>query len=219
MISKNLFYKKQFGFQRNCSTEHAILAEQITKSFDNNSLMLGVFIDLSKAFDTVNHEILLAKLNHYGIKGRTHNWIKNYLKGRKQFVISKNSGLIKVICGVPQGSILGPLLFLIYINDMFKASKSLSIIMFADDTNFFLSHKNVKEMFKLMNIELEKINVWFKANKLSLNADKTKFTLFHKSSQSENLPLKLPDLTMNNTIIERKESLKFLGVLIDETLS
>ena len=221
MISNSLFYKKQFGFQRNCSTEHAILelTEQITKSFENNSFMLGVFIDLSKAFDTVNHEILLAKLNHYGIKGRSYNWIKNYLKDRKQFVISKNSGLIEVICGVPQGSILGPLLFLIYINDMFKASKSLSTIMFADDTNLFLSHKNVKEMFKLMNEELEKFNIWFKANKLSLNTDKTKFTLFHKSSQSENLPLKLPDLTMNNIIIERKESLKFLGVLIDDTLS
>ena len=220
MISNNLFYKKQFGFQKNCSTEHAIieLVEQITKSFEKNRFMLGVFIDLSKAFDTVNHEILLSKLIHYGVKGRIHNWIKSYLKHRKQFVIFKNSGLIEVICGVPQGSILGPLLFLIYINDMYKASNSISSIMFADDTNLFLSHNNVKDMFNLMNLELEKFNDWFKANKLSLNADKTKFTLFHKSSQSENLPLKLPKLIMNDVLIERKDSLKFLGVLIDETL-
>ena len=220
MKSNNLLYKKQFGFQKNCSTEHAILelVEQITKSFNENNFMLGVFIDLSKAFDTVNHEILLAKLNHYGIKGKTHKWIKSYLKHRKQFVFSKSTGLIEVICGVPQGSTLGPLLFLIYINDMFKASNSIST-MFADDTNLFISHNNVKEMFKIMNEELEKFNVWFKVNKLSLNADKTKFTLFHKSSQSENLPLKLPNLFMNNTNIERKESLKFLRVLIDETLS
>ena len=221
MISNNLFYKKQFGFQKNCSTEHAILelVEQITKSFNNKNHTLGVFVDLSKAFDTVNHEILLTKLNHYGIRGKTHNWIKTYLKYRKQFVLLNDTGLIEVICGVPQGSILGPLLFLIYINDMFKASQTISTIMFADDTNFFLSHNNVKEMFTLMNEELEKFNIWFKANKLSLNADKTKFTLFHKSSQSENLPLKLPELIMNNTVIERKDSLKFLGVLIDETLS
>ena len=221
MISNNLFYKKQFGFQKNCSTEHAILelVEQITKSFDKNSYMLGVFIDLSKAFDTVHHDILLAKLNHYGIKGKTFNWIKTYLKHRKQFVLFKNTGLIEVICGVPQGSILGPLLFLIYINDMFKASKLVSSIMFADDTNFFMSHKNIKQMFSVMNEELEKFNIWFKANKLSLNVDKTKFTLFYKGSQSENLPLKLPVLFMNDTVIERKDSLRFLGVLIDETLS
>ena len=91
--------------------------------------------------------------------------------------------------------------------------------MFADDTNFFLSHKNIKEMFTKMNEELQKFNIWFKANKLSLNVDKTKFTLFHKASQSENLPLKLPDLFMNNTLIERRDSLKFLGIIIDETLS
>ena len=102
---------------------------------------------------------------------------------------------------------------------MYKCSASVSTIMFADDTNFFLSNSNIKEMFNSMNVELSKFNYWFKANKLSLNADKTKFTLFHKASQSENLPLKLPDLIMNDILIERKDSLNFLGILIDETLS
>ena len=111
---------------------------------------------------------------------------------------------MEIICGVPQGSILGPLLFLIYINDMYKASNLLSTIMLADDTIFFLSSNNIKSMFEIMNVELEKFNVWFKANKLSLNTDKTKFTLFHRSSQSDNLPLKLPKLFMNNITIERK---------------
>ena len=102
---------------------------------------------------------------------------------------------------------------------MFKASYNISTIMFADDTNFFLGHSNIKELFSLMNTELEKFNIWFKANKLSLNATKTKFTLFHKPSQMDNLPLKLPILKINNDKIERKDALKFLGVLIDENLS
>ena len=95
----------------------------------------------------------------------------------------------------------------------------MSTIMFVDDTNFFLTHKNIKQLFSKMNDELNKFNIWFKANKLSLNAGKTKFTLFHKPSQSENLPLKLPALIMNNIVLKQKDSLKFLGVIIDETLS
>ena len=90
--------------------------------------------------------------------------------------------------------------------------------MFADDPNFFLSDKNVKNLFSRMNVELDKFNIWFKANKFSLNSDKTNFTLFHKTSLSDDLPLKLPQLTMNNESINRKVSLKFLGVLIDECL-
>ena len=209
MSSNKLFYKKQFGFQKKCSTEHAILdlVEQITSSFGKNNFTLGVFIDLSKAFDTINHEILLTKLDH-GVRGKTYKWIKSYLTNRKQFAIQKDAGLLD-----------SALLFLIYINDMYKASNSIMTIMFADDTNFFLSHKNIKQMFSKMNTELNKFNDWFKANKLSPNTGKTKFTLFHKASQSENIPLKLPTLIMNNIILKQKDSLKFLGVLIDETLS
>ena len=105
--NNNLLYPKQFGFQKNTSTEHAILelVDQITKSFDNNKFTLGVFIDLSKAFDTVDHEILLNKLHHYGIQGTTYKWIKSYLSRRKHFVYSKETGLRDVLCGVPWGSI------------------------------------------------------------------------------------------------------------------
>ena len=190
MKNNNLFYKKQYGFQKNCSTEHAILelVKQITNSFEKSNYMLGVFINFSKAFDTVDHDILLSKLSYYGIQGKTHNWLKSYLTNRKQYVLSKETGMLDVVCGVPQGSILGPLLFLIYINDIFKASNNISAKMFADDTNFFLNHSNVKELFSLMNTELEKFNIWFKANKLSLNAGKTRFTLFHKPTQMEDLP-------------------------------
>ena len=123
---------------------------------------------------------------------------------------------------MPQGSILGPLLFLIYINDLNEASNILNSIMFADDTNLFYSHKNIENLFFTMNNELVKINKWFKANKLSLNIKKAKFTLFHKKSLTKSgstLPLAIPNLQIRNKNIERVSSIKFLGVMLDEHLS
>ena len=219
----NVLYNKQFGFQKSNSTEHAILQliDQITNSFEQKKFTLGVFIDLSKAFDTVDHDILLKKLELYGLRNNKLKWFKSYLYKRKQFICFNHSRTEtkEITCGVPQGSILGPLLFLIYVNDLKKASTILDPIMFADDTNLFYSHSNIKTLFKTVNEELQKLSSWFQANRLSLNIIKTKYTFFHRLSQNDNIPLVLPGLSINGTDIKRESSIKFLGVLLDENLT
>ena len=121
-------------------------------------------------------------------------------------------------CGVPRGSILGPLLFLSYVNYLKNASFVLDPIMFADDTNLFYIHSNIQKLFSTMNEELASINQWFTSNKLSLNAKKTKYSFFHKPSKKDDIPLMLPKLTISNHVIKRLEFFKFLGVLLAENL-
>ena len=220
----NNLYKKQFGFQKQHSTDHTIvyLVNKILKSFENNYYTLGVFIDLTKALDTVNHNILLKKLFQYGVRGNTLKYLQSYLHSGKQYIAYANSSKTEfknVIYGVPQGSILGPLLFLIFINDLCHSTPLLEAILFAEDTNHFYSHNNVKELFRTMNAELSHLNDWFCANKLSLNTDKTKYVLFHKAKSKDNLPLVLPDLFINDVKIKSENSLKFLGVMIGENLT
>ena len=148
-------YRLQFGFRKKHSTEDALLSivEEIRKNLDNVIFTCGVFIDLEKAFDTVNHKILLSKLDHYGISDNALKWLISYLTNRKQFV-KLNGSQSKhgnICCGVPQGSILGPLLFTIYINDMHKGVTSSKMHHFADDTNLLFSNKNPKLMATILN--------------------------------------------------------------------
>ena len=220
--SKGLLYEKQFGFQRNDLLEHAILqlTRDITSSFKKGEYTLGVFIDFSKAFDTADHQILIKTLQYYGIDGTALEWFKSYLSNRKQYISTQeiSESCLDIICGVPQGFILGPLLFLIYVNDLFKASNCLMEVLFADDTNLFISHKNIDTLVAIVNVELENVSTWFKSNTLSLNVDKTKWSLFHPLSKRQFLSQTLPNLLIEDIHIKREHVTKFLGVFIDENL-
>ena len=182
LTANKILYSKQLGFQKRYSSDHTTvhLVDQTRESFEYNKYTLGVFIDFSKAFDTVDHWILLKKLKLYDVTDRNHSWFKSFLSNRKQFIQinnEENTELEAITCGVPQGSIPGPLLFLLYVNDLKNASDLLDPIMFADDTNLFLTvstHKDISYLFETVNLQLEKINQWFISNKLSINVRRLK---------------------------------------------
>ena len=190
----NLLYPSQYGFRKGHSTQHAILdiINDIQANMNQRLLSCGVFIDLKKAFDTVDHEILLNKLNHYGFRGIINDWFSSYLNNRTQTtqVGQHISDKAIITCGVPQGSVLGPLLFLLYVNDIHKCSNKLRFYLFADDTNILYADKNVKALETTINIELQKFYVWLTVNKLTLNTKKIKFHSFSSLSKTACLSAK-----------------------------
>ena len=193
---------------------------KVSEEIDDKFFSVGIFLDLSKAFDTIDHSILLDKLFTYGIRGIAYNWIKSYLSDRSQYVYVNNvsSQHLPVHCGVPQGSILGPLLvYHLHINDIFSTiSNVMEFILFADNTNLFLQDTSLSSLESRLNVELEKISTWFKVNKLSLNLNKTNYILFTKKSKFTDNRI---HVKIDNVPIRKVKQTKFLGVIINDNLS
>ena len=183
---------------------------------DNEKCAVGIFLDFQKAFDTVNHSILLDRLHCSGIRGIANQWFFSYLSNRQQSVVHNGyESEFKVInCGVPQGSILGPLRFLLYINDLTNVSSFFMPILFADDTNLFCTGTDLKEIIRLVNEEISKTYAWVNANRLAFNIDKTNFMLCTLKSFSHCID----DIVINQIKIQEVKETKFLDVILDNKL-
>ena len=213
-----LIRPNQFGFQSNKNTSDAILEflENIYTSFNENKYHIAIFLDFSKAFDTICHKILLKKIEHMGFRGPIHQWLSSYLTNRKQYVNmgDSSSDTLNVKMGVPQGSTLGPLLFILYINDMSNCLSDLNVIHFADDSTLHISSEKNVNPAVFINYELAAIDVWLTANKLYLNIDKTKYMIFSIKEKPPDLNLKI-----GHAHIQRVGVQKFLGIYIDDHIT
>ena len=215
----NLFYPLQFGFRQNYSTMHALisLTETIRKYLDEGKFAGGIFVDLQKAFGTVEHGILLTKLEHYGVRELANDWFKSYLFDRKQFVSinGHDSNLACVLYGVPRGSVLEPLLFLIYINDLNHAIKFCKVHHFADDTNLLHFSKSITRLNKYVNLDMKNLTDWLNANKISLNVQKIELVVFKLQRKKIDSEVKIK---LSRKRLYPTESVKYLGIRIDENL-
>ena len=216
----NLLHPSQFGFRKNRSTIQAIVdqLEFVYHNLDVGNAVISVFLDFSKAFDCLDHEILLKKLNHYGIRGVTNRWFRSYLSNRNQCVTSNNatSSFLPITHGVPQGSILGPLLFLLFINDFPSNNSFFKYSLFADDSTLTCKFENKNENFMKREIERElvPINDWLKMNKIKINLSKSNFILFSYGKRYDLNKFKFGDGEIKVT-----ESTKFLGIIMDKNLN
>ncbi len=213
-----LLSEHQFGFRKNYNTELAIIDiyEKLLHNLDNRLSTCAIFLDLAKAFDSVSHSILLRKLSKYGIRGKPLELLSSYIKNRSQFVCIDNveSTRKAIEFGVPQGSILGPLLFLIYINDLPKAT-NFFIKLYADDTYLCYQHDDLKTLNDTVNEELKKVYEWLASNRLTLNIKKSKYMIVTKKRVNfSNFSVQI-----NGTSLERCNDYKYLGVYLDKDLN
>lgn len=231
LYNNNVIHKRQFGYQRNIGTIDAVdlLVDDVITKLNKKLKVAGIFLDLSAAFDTVDHAILLKKLEYYGIRGDFLELLTSYLKNRKQFVeiVSRDeerentykSKLVKVERGVPQGSILGPLLFIVFTNDLIgfieQTFPDTSVVVFADDTNAIVNSNNIESLSIKTNALIMTFDNWFRINNLTLNADKTNAMLFKTTSRNNDAL----DIYINNNKINQVNSVKFLGIHIDSKLN
>ena len=216
----SIISESQYGFKQNSSTELAILDlnQYILDNIEKKYSTIGVFLDISKAFDTVRHDILLDKLFNSGIRGITHNWFKSYLSDRTQYVSvgSCSSKILPIENGIPQGSILGPLLFNLFINDLTFSSKKLKFILFADDTTVLMSDTSLSKLIVQFNDELINIYNWMNVNCLKINVTKTNFIFFGPTILTNHKNIQL---FYNSSLIPRVNSIKFLGIIISSNLN
>ena len=225
-MKDNCFFSvDQSGFLRGSSTLTCLLknTDDWYSGLDLGQFVGLVFVDLTKAFDTVDHQILCQKLLHYGVNGREFSWFRSYLSGRKQFcrVNGIDSEIGDLETGVPQGSCLGPLLFLIYINDLPQAVQDSVVSMYADDTNLCYKSADIIQLYETINKDLSKLDTWLKGNKLTLNVGKTKAMLVTTSQKRKMLKAQNVELNLNirNIELELLQTVKYLGLQIDSSLN
>ena len=218
----NLLCANQYGFRKKHSTELAgiELVDHIANYLNNRKTPISIFLDLSKAFDTLNHNILLKKLDFYGLSSKSLILFASYLSNRKQYCEYNgiSSEILETNIGVPQGSILGPLLFSIYINDLTKSSNEFGFLMYADDTTLYSTIEHFSdhgEVSQNISRELSNVTTWLEVNKLSLNTEKTKLMVYHMPQKK----VSYPNIYINHSIIECVSEFNFLGITIDKSLN
>ena len=220
-INENdLLFKSQYGFQSKHSCEEVQeLFAKILHSQEDEHKTASIFMDLSKAFDTLNHDLLLKKMERYGIQGVSLKWFKSYLAGRSLIAkvpTSENkstySNTFNISCGTAQGSCLGPLLFILFCNDIYLQELYGSLILFADDTTLYNSHHSLNYLNFIMSHDLSVLGDWFRANQLSLNLSKSVVMYFNSKKTS-------PDVMLDGIVIPRVNTHKFLGTWIDDNLA
>ena len=221
-IERNkILYNYQFGFRKLYSTTMALIefSDNIHRLLDEGNYVIGIFIDFTKAFDTVDHEILLHKLYRYGIRGHANNFFRSYLTNRTQYtyVNGEKSDISRITCGVPQGSVLGPLFFVLYINDLYRSVDNVITRLFADDTSLVMYDNDFNRLVNHVSLTFQKLSRWCIENKLTISMEKTNFVSFH----TPNKPLvgNVREIATENMVINRVDAVKYLGITIDEKLT